>query len=209
MNKKLKTICLSFILSIFIILTPVIFFLNFDAYYFLKFDNLNIYKNFSNTYTDEYLDYNFRDVLKYINWRDSEIETNFFSQEDQVHLKDVRSIVGGIYVVYLSSFLIALSFKDFYKKNNKHILNNLIIINWSIVSISVLGVFAGFSRSFELFHKFMFRNDYWLLDPQTSNLIKYLPESVFQEIATFILLFVIITTILLTLNWRTKITKSS
>ena len=49
-----------------------------------------------------------------------------------------------------------------------------------------LGAFAlyaalNFDAAFTLFHKLLFRNDLWLLDPRTDVLIRICPESMFMD----------------------------
>lgn len=60
---------------------------------------------------------------------------------------------------------------------------------------SVFGLLAAFTwpQSFILFHQILFpQNTYWLLDPASSNLIKFLPNQIFQELGILYLILLII-----------------
>lgn len=51
-----------------------------------------------------------------------------------------------------------------------------------IAPIAALGIWAAidFSSAFALFHRILFTNDLWLLDPQTDLLIRICPQSMFR-----------------------------
>ena len=57
-----------------------------------------------------------------------------------------------------------------------------------IVVLVILGVIAafGFTDAFVLFHRLMFRNDLWLLNPQTDLLIRLMPTAFFERYALLI-----------------------
>lgn len=52
-----------------------------------------------------------------------------------------------------------------------------------IIPLGLFALFAAlhFDRAFTLFHKMLFRNDLWLLDPRTDLLIRICPESMFMH----------------------------
>ena len=53
-----------------------------------------------------------------------------------------------------------------------------------IIGLITIYALTDFNSLFINFHKLFFAsNNYWQLDPQTSNLIKFLPEQIFQELA--------------------------
>lgn len=64
---------------------------------------------------------------------------------------------------------------------------------------AVLGIWAAvdFTAAFVWFHKVLFSNDLWLLNPRTDLLIRMLPEAFFAEIA---LIAVIVMALLITLT---------
>lgn len=197
-----KIIVFSFLTLTF----PVIFFLNFNPYYKFKFNNLNVYAEFN--YEREVVNSNFDSMIQYINGTNSSIDPYFFSPEDRIHLSDVRRIVITFYILYFVSIVAyILSFKFYNRDKVRHIYLSS-VLNISIISIILLFSLFNFERLFVLFHEVMFSNEYWLLDSETSNLIKYFPESIFREILSIILAFDIIVTLLIIILWTKKTLRS-
>ena len=121
-----------------------------------------------------------------------------FTEKEMVHMRDcfelfellrkVRSllipwavllIVGGAYVL----------------QNRRHArlcawLSPLIIL----LPLGLFALFAAmnFDAAFTLFHKILFRNDLWLLDPATDLLIRICPESMFMHMGIRILIYSLI-----------------
>ena len=82
-----------------------------------------------------------------------------------------------------------------------------------LIVLAPLGLFAlfaavNFGQAFTLFHKILFRNDLWLLDPRTDLLIRICPESMFRNMGVKIaacsliaMLGVTVLAVLLTIIW--------
>jgi len=79
-----------------------------------------------------------------------------------------------------------------------------------LVPLGIFAVFAAvnFDQAFTLFHKLLFRNDLWLLDPRTDLLIRICPESMFRNMGVKIaaysliaMLGVTVLAVLLTIIW--------
>lgn len=70
-----------------------------------------------------------------------------------------------------------------------------------IIAILALWGLMDFDSLFTLFHKLLFTNDLWLLDPQTDLLIRICPQSMFSTMAFMIgtaeILFILIVNLLL------------
>lgn len=172
--------------------------MNFNPYYFYSFDKNNVYNEFSED--KEEVDTRYREIMNYINSRSSKLDEEFFSYEDKTHLRDVRKINHFFYFFFfISSLVLTVMFL------NKKLTAKTLVTSGKINSIIILSLLITtltlFQKAFVLFHKLLFRNDYWLLDPTTSNLIKYFPDGVFREIVIIILIFDIIITILFFLPW--------
>ena len=69
---------------------------------------------------------------------------------------------------------------------------------WSILLFLIIfGMIIDFNYTFTLFHKIMFTNDLWILDPNTDFLIMIFPQRFFLEIsAAIIILFLLINLII-------------
>ncbi|PFN28721.1 TIGR01906 family membrane protein, partial [Bacillus cereus] len=55
----------------------------------------------------------------------------------------------------------------------------------------MLPIAINFEKSFVLFHKLLFSNDYWVFDPEKDPIILMLPEEFFMHAACAILLFIL------------------
>jgi uncharacterized membrane protein len=49
-------------------------------------------------------------------------------------------------------------------------------------------IYLNFDYLFVLAHKVVFANDYWLLNPKTSNLIKFFPQALFFEVSLIVII---------------------
>ena len=135
---------------------------------------------------------------------------HLFKEREIDHMVDVKNIiqstllfekVGGAILII---FLIML----FYNKKLKTIEENLrgIILKsfflWgSFLSIIIFGMIVNFNYTFILFHKLLFRNDLWILNPRTDFLLMMFPQRFFLEIAIgILLLFLLINIFILILG---------
>jgi integral membrane protein (TIGR01906 family) len=137
------------------------------------------------------------------------MDPRFFSREDIAHMQDVRLLAGGAYLSVLISFAViafthGLGLTLPAKAREKLTLGGLTLaIKIQKIVLLVLGLLAMIAlvfwrELFILFHQILFPfNSYWLLDPNTSNLIKYFPQGIFQELSLlYILLLVVFSEIL-------------
>ena len=61
---------------------------------------------------------------------------------------------------------------------------------------------VNWDAAFTMFHEIMFRNDYWIFDPDIDPVINILPEDIFFHIGILILAIVFLTSILLQVSYR-------
>lgn len=111
----------------------------------------------------------------------NELDASFFSQEDILHLQDVQSLYKLCYLVFLVAGLILVLYKP-----DRHVIKIGLKIHLGLIClITVVGIWAiiDWQRAFLIFHQILFPlNSYWFLDPQTSKLIHFLPNQIFQEL---------------------------
>lgn len=193
---------------------PIIFLSNMSGYYFNKFEQYQVYENFNNDLTKDQLNEKFTEVLTYLNTNNDYLDDQYYSREDILHLQDVKALIASIYIIAQASVFIIF----FITLRNRKILNRNLLgiaasINLAIILIVATVSLINFDELFIKFHEAIFYNDYWLLDPQTSNLIKYLPQVIFEDLVRDILLLTAaISTILLSINlwqWRNRKTQQS
>ena len=116
----------------------------------------------------------------------------FYTAREKAHLKDVRAIFLKAYLVRLIAALIffisLICIFIYYKYRASYrssICNTCIITNDAF--LLVVGIAAvNFDKAFMIFHKVLFANNYWRLNPNESDLINLLPQSFFEHTALVI-----------------------
>lgn len=120
----------------------------------------------------------------------------FYSAREKAHLKDVRAIFLKAYLARLIAaliFFISLICIFIYCKGRpsyrslicKTFINTCIITNAAfLLAVGIAAV--NFDKAFIIFHKVLFANNYWRLNPNESDLINLLPQSFFEYTALVI-----------------------
>tara|TARA_B100001250_G_scaffold323963_1_gene287487 strand:+ start:3888 stop:4583 length:696 start_codon:yes stop_codon:yes gene_type:complete len=131
---------------------------------------------------------------------------SLFNQKEIDHMIDVKNLIQAtllferIGLVLLLVFFIFFLFREgsniFYENFKRIILGSFLI--WSILLFLIIfGMIVDFNYTFTLFHKIMFTNDLWILDPNADFLIMIFPQRFFLEIsAAIIILFLLINLII-------------
>lgn len=126
-------------------------------------------------------------------------EREFFNDREKAHMADVRTLfLWGIALRRLALILLFVIIATMIglKMPMKKILPKA----YKIFTGAFLGVTAllaviismDFAKYFTIFHEIFFRNDLWLLDPETDLLINMLPEGFFMDMAARIgIIFVV------------------
>lgn len=180
----LSWICIALIFLI----VPIFFITNLKSYYYSRFENYGVYEEFSVYLIDRStVNTKLSEVTNYIQNTKNIIDTDFFSYEDQLHLKDVRAIVIALYSILLLSLTILLIQRIKVKANLRILTKFSKYYILTIIPLLVL-INRYFDFFFEIAHRLVFTNEYWLLDPNTSNLIKMFPQNIFYEI--FLIIFI-------------------
>ena len=190
-NRKTISTVLGVLFFLFLFTLVLFVIANFRPLYRYFFTTYGVYQNFSG-YNVEFLDAKFFSVLDYLNYTGSEPDVQFFSSEDILHLQDVRNLFGVFYFAGTIAGTKAVFLVFYFKVRAKEFLNSVRIaaaLQIAFAAILLLISFLNFHDLFIAFHKTVFNNEFWLLDPATSNLIKYLPEAIFRDIA--VLLFTV------------------
>lgn len=187
MNNK-HTASLLLILAIFLsnILFPVFAVVNIKVSYMMPSET---YKEFSNI---EESKQQFGELFKYITFRKAELSTDYYSQEDILHMKDVKSLFVFIYLLLALSLVGSILIRPIIREKLKARIIGSIASTVLAFLVGLSALLFSFDSFSTVFHKIFFRNDYWLLDPRTSNLIKFFPQENLQMQATFIILLVVL-----------------
>ncbi len=129
---------------------------------------------------------NANDVYDYLNGK--KYNLNFrYTDKELLHLKDIKIIIFWVKLFTLILFvLICIILILIYKKKGIGVLIKTIFYANAISFLAFLGIgvvlILSFDWIFLLFHQIFFRNDYWLLDPNTEMLINFFPPQFFGDL---------------------------
>ena len=196
---RLNNYLFSILIGIIFLLTPLLFFANSSNYYIYRFEHYGVYEEFKEgSINKETVDSQLQNLIHYLSPYSKPLDFNFYSNEDILHLYDVKNILNVLYYIYGISIFATYLILRYKKKYINFEKINKFCRFYILVTILVFTlVILNFSFLFTLAHEMTFSNDYWLLDPSSSNLIKFFPQSLFFEV----FLLVIITNLLLHISF--------
>ncbi len=186
--KVLKMIC-AVSLTIFVILASF-FFLLLDAHFYsyeFKKQDIALSSGLSNSqyinYTHQIVKYFFKEGPLYVKSKNGSVVKNLFSKREVRHMKDVKNIMRVVLFTLFISFIIGFAL-ILYLKDRRTVFRYTSTIILIFVFLVITSVIVNFNSTFILFHKLLFRNNFWLL-PADSTLILLFPESFFNDFALF------------------------
>ncbi len=150
-------------------------------FYKKEFQKYEIYADFP----DQDIDKISLNMISYLKDKE-QINESFYNRRELMHLSDVKSLVKkstsisyAILVIYSILVIFLL-----YKK--EHLFLGKALIYGSAITLLLLLILlalisTNFDNAFINFHLALFSNDYWLLNPDTDNLIKLFPQEFFID----------------------------
>ena len=113
------------------------------------------------------------------------VEQDLFNDREVAHMKDVKRLVWGIYILALASavYLTLVVAAGFAKQRGRFLEPLAKQVAWggglTLLLLVIFGVAAsaGFDSLFLKFHQLSFANDLWQLDPRTDYLVKIFPQN--------------------------------
>lgn len=193
--------------SLIIVLIPVIIILtNFSLLatnynlYLQIYREENIYSNFND---EKNLDNATTNLIGYFRGKNM-LEQNFYSNQANLHLKDVKYLLNiaqftafGSILLLLFAIALAVSKKEIEKLAKAISIGAISTVILTIVVLVTL--ILNFQNMFIYFHLALFRNNYWLFE-ESDNLIKMFPQSFFVSFAYHLVTNIIVTTLVLLLT---------
>lgn len=133
----------------------------------------------------EYLKGNRDDIIIYKNVYGE--KEQIFEERELLHLEDVKELFKKGFIIRNLTFLaFIISILYFLKYNRKKLPKALIVTSLLPIALfTILSILLAldFNKYFTYFHKILFDNDLWLLNPKTDILIQMYPLQFFYSIA--------------------------
>lgn len=195
------------ILFLCLVCVSVTITLNFRPLYYMDMKLLHISED--SGYSDEVIKKNYDVLIDYNNvWHTETLDFPDFpmSESGRIHFEEVKKVFGvfeygAIILLPISIVIIVIA--------NKRKLGRMFaaagICSIGIPAALGLLIASNWEWVFVTFHKLVFRNDYWLFDPNTDPVILILPDAFFMHCAAMILLLVLAGSAAFFATWkRTK-----
>lgn len=209
-KSRILNLIFSLSISLFIITSIIKFTVNFKQLYYFNIDYLNIPKLSNMTKEDIKLNY---DYLIDYNTSNSDLDFNLptleSSAQGKIHFEEVRDIfqnvkkLNNITLIFLiAGIYISIKNKD------------LRILKYSSVTlilipiVLIMPIIINFQKSFEVFHNILFKNDYWIFDPNLDSVINILPAEFFFHSGIMILILIFTISLLMIFSYK-KLSKRS
>ena len=121
-------------------------------------------------------------------------EQDLFNRREIVHMKDVKHLIWGVYVVggLSLAYLLGSIAYGFRRRGRSYaqLLARELLWGSGVTVGFVVGVglaaLVGFDRLFLFFHQVSFANDFWMLDPRTDYLVILFPEGFWYDATMFV-----------------------
>lgn len=207
--KKFLNILFSICISIVIIVGVINFTVGFKQLYYFDIDYLNISELSGLPKDDIKLNYDYLiDYNLNKNVSEFKLPTLKSSPQGKIHFEEVRNIFQNINKLAKVLMIVSLVGIIFNAKNkNIKILKTTSITLIIMPLLLAIPVLLNFEKSFIIFHKLLFRNDYWIFSPDLDPVINMLPEEFFFHAGVMILMLILLVSILLLVMY--KLCKSS
>lgn len=119
------------------------------------------------------------------------------------HFAEVKNIFLGLYVLIPITLILLLVYV--YATRKKKDLHYLKTASITIIGAPLLlgaGFLIDFDKTFTIFHKIFFRNDYWIFSPSQDPIIRMLPEEFFMICGIVIIVFQLLMSLLCYILYR-------
>ncbi|VHR10507.1 membrane protein [Clostridioides difficile] len=202
--KKFLNVLFSVCISIVIIVGVINFTVGFKQLYYFDIDYLNISELSGLSEDDIKLNYDYLiDYNLNKNVSEFKLPTLKSSPQGKIHFEEVRNIFQNINK--LAKLLLVVSLVGIIlsvKNKNIKILKTTSITLIIMPLLLTVPILLNFEKSFIIFHKLLFRNDYWIFNPNLDPVINILPEEFFFHSGMMILILILLASILLFVMYR-------
>ena len=202
--KKFLNVLFSICISIVIIVGVINFTVGFKQLYYFDIDYLNISELSGLSKDDIKLNYDYLiDYNLNKNVSEFKLPTLKSSPQGKIHFEEVRNIFQNINK--LAKLLLVVSLVGIIlsvKNKNIKILKTTSITLIIMPLLLTVQILLNFEKSFIIFHKLLFRNDYWIFNPDLDPVINILPEEFFFHSGMMILILILLVSIVLFVMYK-------
>ncbi|HFL3523201.1 TPA: TIGR01906 family membrane protein [Clostridioides difficile] len=202
--KKFLNVLFSICISIVIIVGVINFTVGFKQLYYFDIDYLNISELSGLSNDDIKLNYDYLiDYNLNKNVSEFKLPTLKSSPQGKIHFEEVRNIFQNINK--LAKLLLVVSLVGIIlsvKNKNIKILKTTSITLIIMPLLLTVPILLNFEKSFIIFHKLLFRNDYWIFNPDLDPVINILPEEFFFHSGMMILILILLVSIVLFVMYK-------
>ncbi|CCL10134.1 TPA: TIGR01906 family membrane protein [Clostridioides difficile] len=202
--RKFLNVLFSVCISIVIIVGVINFTVGFKQLYYFDIDYLNISELSGLSKDDIKLNYDYLiDYNLNKNVSEFKLPTLKSSPQGKIHFEEVRNIFQNINK--LAKLLLVVSLVGIIlsvKNKNIKILKTTSITLIIMPLLLTVPILLNFEKSFIIFHKLLFRNDYWIFNPDLDPVINILPEEFFFHSGMMILILILLVSILLFVMYK-------
>jgi integral membrane protein (TIGR01906 family) len=191
-SKLLEIVTVIFI-SAAIVCASINLVLIYKPLYYYDIVNLNISGDCGMSYED--IRNNYSILIDYLNSSNSsKLSLPSFSMtlETETHFAEVKYILQLIKKSMYLFGVLAVAFTYMNFKNKKFFVFKYSSIILAALPLLIIPLALNFNKSFTFFHKIVFRNEFWLIDPDLDPIINIFPEAFFMH--CFLVILVIIFT---------------
>ncbi|WP_131044370.1 TIGR01906 family membrane protein, partial [Clostridioides difficile] len=197
--RKFLNVLFSICISIVIIVGVINFTVGFKQLYYFDINYLNISELSGLSKADIKLNYDYLiDYNLNKNVSEFKLPTLKSSPQGKIHFEEVRNIFQNINK--LAKLLLVVSLVGIIlsvKNKNIKILKTTSITLIIMPLLLTVPILLNFEKSFIIFHNLLFRNDYWIFNPDLDPVINILPEEFFFHSGMMILILILLVSIVL------------
>ncbi|MDX5683423.1 TIGR01906 family membrane protein [Clostridioides difficile] len=202
--RKFLNVLFSICISIVIIVGVINFTVGFKQLYYFDSNYLNISELSGLSKADIKLNYDYLiDYNLNKNVSEFKLPTLKSSPQGKIHFEEVRNIFQNINK--LAKLLLVVSLVGIIlsvKNKNIKILKTTSITLIIMPLLLTVPILLNFDKSFIIFHKLLFRNDYWIFNPDLDPVINILPEEFFFHSGMMILILILLVSIVLFVMYK-------
>ncbi len=201
-----SALCLGIISILLILIFLNIHSVMFDEeWYHKQYVKDGIYDFWNKSFVDEET----HNILLF--YKGKQLDTSLFNEKEKGHLSDVKTLYDLARFLFYSAIIVLIGACVLLckKKEILTIFKRGALLTIIVILLLMLMAATDFTSFFTVFHKIVFTNNNWMLNPETDNLVVMFPESFFTAFIARILIRTILAAIILFLasllvDWNEK-----